>query len=272
MRLIIAFFTNDRFVYTFIIINALALWLLGFAAPSAPSVPFWRSVEYGCVLYFLLEALFKIRINGWRAYWSNGWNRFDFIVLFLSLPVLMTPFIYFGDFRAATIVRLGRLFRLFRLLHIVPNRGHLAEGIQRAARASVGVFLGLFLVMLILALGATFLFGRQAPQYFGNPLQSFYTTFQVFTVEGWNDIPEAMVQSSSGNVWWAGGVRVFFMFSVLICGILGVSIANAVFVDEMMMDNNDELEEKVDELTRQVVLLRGELAQALTRKPPDPSA
>jgi voltage-gated sodium channel len=43
-------------------------------------------------------------------------------------------------------------------------------------------------------------------------------------------------------------------------GIFGIGLANAVFVDEMTMDNNQELERKVDELTREIRALRERLA------------
>jgi voltage-gated sodium channel len=47
--------------------------------------------------------------------------------------------------------------------------------------------------------------------------------------------------------------------AVLIGGILGLSLANAVFVDEMMMDNTEILERKVDTLTEEVRRLREDL-------------
>jgi voltage-gated sodium channel len=47
-------------------------------------------------------------------------------------------------------------------------------------------------------------------------------------------------------------VRVIIAAAVFVGGIFGLSIANAVVVDEMIMDNTVELEQKVDELTREV--------------------
>ena len=40
-------------------------------------------------------------------------------------------------------------------------------------------------------------------------------------------------------------------------GILGLSLANAVFVDEMMMDNTEYLERKVDALTEEIRRRKG---------------
>lgn len=258
--------TNDQISYVVIIINAVALFCLGFVEGRGAGAfqghnlfeQSWNWVDYACVLYFLAEAIAKIRRYGWNAYWSDGWNQFDLLVVIISSPTLFAPFIQVADFRVATALRLGRLFRLFRLLHMIPNRSHLALGIGRAIQSSIGVFLALFLLAMIFSLGATFLFGNQAPQYFGNPVESFYSIFKIFTVEGWYEIPDAMTGGEDGPMWTLA-VRAFFMFTVAVGGILGLSIANAVFVDEMVMDNNQNLEEKIDLLTQEVLALRKEL-------------
>jgi voltage-gated sodium channel len=46
---------------------------------------------------------------------------------------------------------------------------------------------------------------------------------------------------------------------VLVGGVLGLSLANAVFVDEMMMDNTADLEAKVDALAEEIRALRRDL-------------
>ena len=248
--MLVRFFTDERAVLAAIIINALAIFFLCFPVLDPELARVFRWIEYTCVLFYVAEAFFKIKTLGFKGYWSIGWNRFDLVVLICSLPVLAMPFMAIADFRAATVIRLGRLFRLFRLLHMIPNRIHLLRGIKRATRASVGVFLALFLMVFMLSLVATLIFGAKAPEFFGNPLISFYTIFRVFTVEGWHEIPEAMATGES--LYWDVAPRLFFMFTVLVCGIFGLSIANAVFVDEMVMDNTNTLEGKVDRMNREL--------------------
>jgi voltage-gated sodium channel len=46
---------------------------------------------------------------------------------------------------------------------------------------------------------------------------------------------------------------------VLVGGILGLSLANAVFVDEMMADNTESLERKVDDLAAELRRIRERL-------------
>jgi hypothetical protein len=62
---------------------------------------------------------------------------------------------------------------------------------------------------------------------------------------------------------FAVAVRLFFVAAVFIGGILGLSLANAVFVDEMMMDNTADLERKVEALTDEIRALRDELSKSI---------
>ena len=73
----------------------------------------------------------------------------------------------------------------------------------------------------------------------------------MFTVEGWNEIPKLIAERMDNPVleWVA---RFYFVSIVLIGGIFGMSLANAVFVDEMTMDNNEAIEAKIDTLQLQV--------------------
>lgn len=264
MRRFVNWLVSDHLVMTAIVVNATALVLHEMAAEGTAAAGFWFWIDYACVLYFLAEALVKISRDGWRSYWSSSWNRFDFTVVILSLPALLGPFLDVSQFAFVLILRLGRLFRLFRVLRFIPNLDHLVNGVRRALRASVGVFLALLLINLILAVMATLLFRDLDPEHFGNPVSSGYSIFQVFTVEGWNEIAaglEERAEASGENDTrlMVAGTRIFFVAAVLIGGILGLSLANAVFVDEMMMDNTDVLERKVDALTEELRRLREDL-------------
>jgi voltage-gated sodium channel len=107
-------------------------------------------------------------------------------------------------------------------------------------------------------MGANLLFGHLAPEYFGNPLSAFYTLFKVFTIEGWYEVPDQLVANGLPTG-WAFLLRAYFIVAVLMGGILGLSLANAVFVDEMTADNNERLEFMVQHLQHDV----GRLQQSL---------
>jgi voltage-gated sodium channel len=191
----------------------------------------------------------------------------DFFIVLASLPLLLEPpwseGSTLGVLAITPLLRLGRFLRFARVMRVIPNASHIWKGSARALRASVGVFLVLLTLNLVLALGANLLFGKILPEHFGDPLISSYTLFKVFTIEGWYEIPDHLARSG-GDQSDVLFLRLYMIVSVLIGGILGLSLANAVFVDEMVNDNNEELENRVSELASEIRLLREELkAQAV---------
>jgi voltage-gated sodium channel len=248
----------ERVVTVAIVLGTVAVAALGFTAPGTTAHGVWIAVDVAVVAYFVVEQLAKLRCAGWDAYWRTRWNRFDLIVVTLSLPVLAAPFVETA-FVGVPVLRVARLFRLFRLLRFIPDHAHLAAGVRRALRASVGVFVGIAIINFIFAMGGHILFAADAPELFGNPARACYSMFRIFTIEGWNDIPDAIARGASDG--WATFARVYFGVAVLVGGILGLGLGNAVFVDQMIADNTEEVERDVHETTREVRLLRDEIRE-----------
>lgn len=241
---------SEPLVLTIIGLNAVAIVLSGFSHIREHFGEWITWVDYGCLLYFVAEAILKIRRNSFTNYWKRGWNKLDFIIVLGSSPLLLEPIVG-GSVQFFSIVLVGRFLRFLRIMRFVPNSEKIWAGVSRALKASAAVFLTLFVLNIILAMGANALFGDVAPKHFGDPLKSAYTLFKVFTVEGWYEIPEEMAANGED-----GGlvnmVRGYFVFAVFTGGILGLSLANAVFVDEMIADNNDRLEKMVTNLREEL--------------------
>ncbi len=241
---------SEPLVLTIIGLNAVAIVLSGFSHIRGHFGEWISWVDYGCLLYFVAEAILKIRRNSFTNYWKRGWNKLDFIIVLGSSPLLLEPIVG-GSVQFFSIVLVGRFLRFLRIMRFVPNSEKIWTGVSRALKASAAVFLTLLVLNIILAMGANALFGDVAPKHFGDPLKSAYTLFKVFTVEGWYEIPEEMAANGED-----GGlvnmVRGYFVFAVFTGGILGLSLANAVFVDEMIADNNDRLEKMVTNLREEL--------------------
>ncbi len=257
-----AFLIREATVLTVIVINAVVLFLDAFPDIHAQTHGVLFAIDYGCMLFFVTEAALKIWHLGFRGYWRSSWNRLDFIIVVISLPILLTPFVA-AELDAFSVVLLGRFLRFLRVMRFIPNASEIWAGVQRSLKASVGIFLVLFVLNLILAMGANILFGEIAPEYFGNPLIALYSMFKVFTVEGWYEVPEVLAEQGQLG-YMIGLVRAYFVFAVLVGGILGLSLANAVFVDEMTMDNNAKVEETLDALRAELAAQRAENEARLT--------
>ncbi len=252
------FFLEEQNIMMVIAVNAIVVFLIYF--PEFENNTYLEIIDHIIVVIFLLEAVVKISVLKPRAYFSSGWNNFDFIIVLISLPSLLIYFVEIPNTSVLLILRMVRLVRLIRFLRFIPHIGMIISGLGRAIKASVFVLLALFFFNFLLALFACHFYGDLVPEYFGNPLISSYTMFQLFTIEGWNEIPESIAQKTD-NLIIVGLSRTFFVIVVLLGGIFGMSFANAIFVDEMTMDNNRDLELKIDELQEQIKELKNLLGQ-----------
>ena len=258
LKRLIEFSIKERVVVAAIILNTLAIFFRAFPKMHAFE-SLLLTIDYICCVYFLYEMFCKLGIYG-REYFASGWNKLDFIVVVLSLPHLISPFVDVGGFEVVLILRMTRLLRFVQLLRFVPDAERVFRGIQRGLRASIGIALALALYNVVLSLCGCYLFREVAPEAFGDPLLALYSLFKVFTVEGWYEIPDQVAQVGTPMMAW--GVRAFFVFAVTTGGLLGFSMANAVFVDEMVRDNNDDLERLVRELSAKVDVLLAQGAKS----------
>ena len=243
---------SESVVMSIIGLNAIILILAGFPSFREATGDWLGWVDYVCLLYCVMEAIIKIQRDTFRGYWARGWNKMDFFIVAGSSPSLLQPFIS-GNVEFFSVLLVGRFLRFVRIMHFVPNIEQTCAGIIRALKASAAVFLALAVLNIVLAMGANVLFDDIAPDYFGDPIKSAYSLFKVFTVEGWYEIPDALAAGGLSSTTVAL-VRGYFVLSVLVGGILGLSLANAVFVDEMTADNNDRLEEMVSHLREELTV------------------
>lgn len=244
-----------------ILVNAVVITLLYF--PAYNENPILIFLDEFFVILFLVEAIVKIRALKPRGYFANGWNRFDFVIVIGSLPSLFIHLLHLLPVPSVPLITVLRVFRLIRFIRFirfiqfVPHLGKILAGLGRALRASVFVLAALLFLNFLLAIFTCHFYGETVPEYFGNPLISCYSIFQMFTIEGWNEIPATIAQKmEGGNPVLIGLTRLYFVIIVLVGGIFGMSLANAVFVDEMTMDNTDAIEVKIDKLQRDIEELK----------------
>ena len=248
MNLVRRFFLNDIMMLVLVLINTGIIFISGFSPSQGGTFLLLDSIF---TILFLFEALVKIREYGFREYWANGWNRFDFIIVLLALPSCLNIFGY--TFPATSVLlslRTMRAFKSFRLLQFIPNIDNILNGIKMAFKASLIVAIGMIVLLLVFSIITTFLFGNIVPNHFGNPALSVYSIFRLFTIEGWYDMPEAIAANSGTGM--AVFARIYFSILLFLGGIIGMSLVNSIFVDAMVADNNDDVLKKLEHLEKKL--------------------
>lgn len=244
-------FINEKIIFGAVLLNIIILFLLSFPSLSAHFETF-EYIDHLLTLYFLLEAIVKIYLVGWKSYIRSGWNRVDFLAVVLTTPSLILYFFQIPLFLPVRVLRSLRVIKFLRFLKFVPRFDTIILGLSRAVKASLLVLVAFFLYNTLISIFNCYLFKHIAPEYFGNGLRSFYTTFRMFTLDGWNEIPETIMAANETSSSFTFFSVFYFVFIVISGGIFGLSIVNAIFVDGMVRGNNCQLETKVSDLEHKV--------------------
>ncbi len=245
------YFLNDYFILVLIIANALLIFIQEFELKGTVLDYF----EPIFTILFIMELAIKIYEFGFSKYISNDWNKFDFILIIISIPSLAAIF-YTDSILQLNIflaLRVFRVFKFFRLFRFFPNVIKLITSIKRALKASYLIITGFFVAVFIVSLVTCSLYKNIAPEYFNNPLNSFYSIFRLFSIEGWYEIPDLIASRSNNLISFFS--KLYFIVLLLCGGILGLSLVNSIFVDAMVSDNNDNLQEEVLELSKKIETL-----------------
>ena len=239
---------NDYCILSLIIANALLIFIQEFELRGSKL----DILESIFTVLFVAEMIVKIKEYGFSKYISNGWNRFDFILVLISLPSL--AIIFYGDnslqLNIFLTLRVFRVFKFFRLIRFFPDSAAMVSSIQRALKASYIVLAGFFLLVFIVSLFTCSLYKTVAPEFFGNPLSSFYSIFRIFSIEGWYEIPDLIASRTSPFIAFIS--KLYFIVILLGGGIIGLSLVNSIFVDAMVSDNNDDLKYEVSQLSNKI--------------------
>ncbi len=116
-----------------------------------------------------------------RAFFRNGWNVFDTLVVLISL-------IPIENSDMALVARLVRVFRVLRMISIVPELRMLLASLVKALPQLGYVVLLMFIIFYIYAaIGAT-IFESINPTLWGDIAISMLTLFRVMTFEDWTDV------------------------------------------------------------------------------------
>lgn len=253
-------FLSDRFILAIILLNSCIIY----AQVAGYDNIYISVLDVLCTLIFVMEMIVKHAVYGFRGYWKDGWNRMDGILVILSFPSLVELFVPLDMMNLSflLILRLLRILRFFRVLHFFPNFSKVIAGFKGAMRESYAILLSFAVIIVIFGLINCSLFRDADPDHFQTPLRSIYAMFQLCTVEGWYEIPNAVADYYGGTTVSAEFIRAYFCVLLILGGIIGMSFINSIFVDAMMADNNDDMIKKLDEMQKSL----DELKQQLNKK------
>ena len=243
-------FYNDRLIYTLIILNVLVIYLHSFEFFQAYYFQF-DLIDVVFTLFFCIEIAVKIATsngkNKFKSYMQNPWNRIDFFSILLAIPSIGVLFIsdleIFAGFAA---LRSLRIFKLLRVIEYIPEGKRISKQLFKALKSISFIIFAFFIYTTIISLISVTLFRQAAPMYFQNAFESFFTIFKVFSGDGFSDIVAVIQENSS--VLFTSFSKFYFVCVVFSGSILGLSLINSVFIDQMNQVSNKSDKEETNQL------------------------
>ena len=180
-RLRVAEFVESKrvqcFVVGVILFNAVILGLeTNRELMAGPAGRVLFTLDKICLSIFVVELALKF--FAYRGlFFRSGWNIFDFLVVAIALAPGAGPW---------AVLRSLRILRVLRLLTVIPALRRVVAAFFHSVPGLSGVVMIMAIFFYVAAVLATKLFGESFPDWFGSLGASFYSLFQVMTLESWS--------------------------------------------------------------------------------------
>jgi voltage-gated sodium channel len=203
-------------------------------------------------------------VEKFKDFHNDKWNKIDFYSVLLAIPSIGVLFMEDLEvFAGFTVLRSLRIFKILRVIEFIPEGKKISSKLLKALKGVFFIMVAFIIYSTIISLISVTLFKSSAPSFFSNAFDSFFTIFKIFSGDGFSDVVSEIVTNSShafGNF-----TKLYFVVIVFTGSILGLSLINSVFIDQMStFDEKGEkernsLENKLDEVLKNQELLFKEL-------------
>lgn len=166
----------ERTILAVIVINAITLGLETSKSLMAVYGGLLQTIDTIIMVIFVVEIVARMIVFGAR-FWRDPWSIFDFVIVLITLVPAT------GNL---SIFRALRILRAMRLISAIPSVRRVVTSLLSAIPSMSAVIFLLLLINYIFAVMSTKLFGASFPEMFGTIGASFYTLFQIMTLEGWS--------------------------------------------------------------------------------------
>ncbi len=175
----------QRTVIALILVNAVTLGL----ETSDSIMEGWGGILLAAdaVLLWLFTAEIALRIYAFRGrFFRDAWGIFDLLVVLIAWMPASGPL---------SVLRALRVLRVLRLISVVPSLRNVVEAMLKALPGMGSIVLLMALIFYVFAVMATKLYGGVMEEEFGDLGASFFTLFQLMTLDDWANIVKPAMEA-----------------------------------------------------------------------------
>lgn len=218
----------QRVVIGLILLNAVTLGLETSQGVMAAYGPALKALD--ALLLYLFTAELLLRIYAFRGrFFRDPWGLFDFIVVAIAWMPASGPL---------AVLRALRVLRVLRLISVVPSLRNVVEAMLGALPGMGSIMLLMALIFYVFAVMATKLFGAGMEEQFGDLGASFFTLFQLMTLDDWVNIVKPAMELQPYAL-------LFFMPFIVVSTFVVLNLFIGVIVESIQTLRDDRGADKV---------------------------
>lgn len=211
----------ERLIIAAIILNGITLGLETSSTVMARAGTALHVVDTLLLALFVTELAAKLIVYG-RQFWRDPWSVFDLAVI--SITLLPAT----GNL---SILRALRILRAMRLISAIPSLRRVVTSLLSAIPSMGSIIMLLLLINYIFSVMSTKLFGADFEKHFGTLGESFFTFFQIMTLEGWaNEVVRPVMEKYP----WAW---LMFVPYIVLTSFMVLNLFIGIVVDAMQQQN-----------------------------------
>jgi voltage-gated sodium channel len=203
-------------------------------------------IDHAILWIFIGEIILLMAARGWR-FFKDPWCIFDFLVVAIAL-VPATG--------SLSVLRALRVLRILRLINKIESMRRVVSALLGSLPGLGSVFGLVLIVFYVSGVIATNMYGSEFPQRFGSLGTSFYTLFQVMTLEGWSEEIARPIMEVYPMAW------LFFLIFIFISTFIVVNLFVAVIVDSInSIKHHEEKGKNESDVSTKIQALQLEIAE-----------
>lgn len=208
---------TQRFLIILIVINAIILGIETNKEIMALIGDELILIDHAILWIFIAEIMVLIAARR-LLFFKDPWCIFDFLVVAIAL-VPATG--------SLSVLRALRVLRILRLINKIESMRRVVSALLSSLPGLGSVFGLVMIVFYVAGVIATNMYSAEFPERFGTLGMSFYTLFQVMTLEGWSEEIARPVMAIYPSAW------IFFLIFIFISTFIVVNLFVAVIVDSI---------------------------------------
>jgi voltage-gated sodium channel len=246
---------TDRFIMGLIVLNAVTFGIETSHVAMDRFGPILETIDSVVLAVFVVEILARLYVLR-QAFFRDGWNIFDFIVVGIALAPATQTF---------SVLRALRALRILRLITAVPTLQRVVNGLVASLPGMGSIVVLIALIYYVCAVIATNLYGDEFPALFGTLGRSLFTLFTIMTLEGWVDGVVRPIMATRPYAW------LFFIPFIIGTTFTVLNLFIGVIVSAMQREHEkavaaelqaerELIEEETEPLMRAIKALHAEVA------------